>query len=148
MIPDFESVLADERRRDAVRRSLAAREAERFRGVCWSGLGPGPAPPEASEDQLRAVAAARHACLKDWRASRRGRLMAAVSKAQQAAEQAHLASEAARAALARGDGSAHGSCRSAADVMEAQARALIAAARAARRALRPPPLEQDRHDAC
>jgi hypothetical protein len=147
MQSQLEGMVLDERRRDLVRRRLAAQEAERARGVSWSGLGPGPLPPPTSEALLREAAGRRFADLESWRRSRPGRLVSALSRAQRAAEQACLAAETARAALARADGSANACCSSAAEVMEAQGRTLLAAARAARRALRVRP-EQDRGDAC
>jgi hypothetical protein len=147
MPSELEAMVGEERRRDLVRRRLAAQDAERARGVSWSGLGPAPLPPPASEGQLREAAARRFAGLEAWRRSGPGRLVSAVSRAQRAAEQACLAAETARAALARADGSATAFCASAADVMETQGRSLLAAARAARRALRVLP-EQDCGDAC
>ena len=147
MQPDLDVMVMEERGRDLVRRRLAALEAHRARGVSWSGLGPGPVPPPTAEARLREAAARRFAGLEAWRRSAPGRLVSAVSRAQRAAEQACLAAETARAALSRADGSATACCSAAADIMEAQGRTLLAAARAARRALQIPP-EQDRGDAC
>jgi hypothetical protein len=147
MQSELEAMVGEERRRDLVRRRLAALEAERARGVAWSGLGPAPPPPPPSEAQLREAAVRKMASLEAWRRSGPGRLVSAVGRAQRAAEQACLAAETARAALARADGSANACCSSAAEVMELQGRTLLAAARAARRALRIPP-EQDRGDTC
>jgi hypothetical protein len=132
----IETAVAQERSLDAVARRSAEQQHERERGVRWSGCGPDPVPGPRSEAQLREAAAARLARLQAWRASAKGRLSAAVSQAQRAAERAHAAADAALGALARGETSFSRSCRDAADVIEAQGRDLIATACATREALR------------
>jgi hypothetical protein len=134
MSGDRRTLLDDERRRDDVAFEAWRREAARHRGVCWSGLALQPSPAR-SEDQLQAAAAVRLAKLQAWRATAAGRFLAAVSRAQQAAEAAHIAAESARAAVARGLERPTPNCRGVADTLEAQGRALLAAARAARCAL-------------
>jgi len=136
MPPEIDAVIARERRLDAVARRCAEQQFERERGVRWSGCGPDPAPSSRSEAQLRDAAAASLAGIQAWRSSANGRLSAAISQAQRAAERAHAAAGAAYGALTRGDGASSGRCRDAADAFEAQGRDLIAAAHAAREALR------------
>jgi hypothetical protein len=131
---DWRDLLDDERRRDIVSVEAWRQEAARHRGVCWSGLALLPTPAR-SEDQIQAVATARLERLRAWRASASGRFLVAVSRAQQAAEAAHIAAESARAAVARGLERPTPNCRGVADTLEAQGRALLAAARAARCAL-------------
>lgn len=135
MTSDFHHTLAHERRADVASRRLAELEQERARGVRWSGCSPAPLPPPRSEQDLYEAAAAKSASLQDWRASDQGRLSAAVTQAQRAAEAAHLAAEMARAALARGGDTVIRRCREAADVLEIRGRDLIAAAQAARSVL-------------
>jgi len=136
MPPEIEASVAQERRLDVATRRSAEQQYERERGVRWSGCGPDPVPSPRSETQIRAAAAARLAGLRAWRSSTKGRLSAAISQAQRAAERAHAVAGAAYGALAREDGGASARCRDAADAIEAQGRDLIAAARAAREALR------------
>jgi hypothetical protein len=131
---DLSSFIAQELAFDGVRAEAHARDASRGRGVTWSGLGPEPWRARSAA-QVEASARARLACLQAWRASAAGRFLAAVANAQHAAEMAHVAGEAARAAIARGMDPGASSCRQAADALEAEGRALLAAARAARRAL-------------
>jgi hypothetical protein len=128
------NLLDDERRRDLADERAWRREAARNRGVCWSGPPLEPPRPRSEEDRVTA-ARTRHQALQDWRASPAGRYLAAVSRAQQAAEAAHLAGESARAAVARGFPSSASSCHGAAEALEAQGLAIVAAARAARDAL-------------
>jgi hypothetical protein len=142
MSSDFERALSEERRKDALGHRFTELERERARGVRWAGCGPAPLPQPRSEQDLAAAAAVRCASLRDWRASDQGRLSLAVSRAQRAAEQAHLAAESARAALARSDESVGMRCREAADELETRGRDLIAAAQAARQALHHVPAER------
>ncbi|WP_331537790.1 hypothetical protein [Phenylobacterium sp.] len=147
---DWLDLLDDERRRDATGVRAWRQEVDRHRGVCWSGLALQP-PRTRSEDQLEAAAQARLRKLQAWRASATGRFLAAVSRAQQAAEAAHFAGESARAAVSRDFEGSASVCRGAADMFDAQGRALLAAARAARRALRihgEGEAEQEPHGAC
>jgi hypothetical protein len=88
-----------------------------------------------SASRLQTDAAARLGALQAWRDSIRGRFLAAVAKAQRAAADAHLAGETARSAVARGSDGEAGHCAAAARSLESQGRALLAAARAARRVL-------------
>ena len=132
--PDLPSFITQELAFEGARVDAHAREAARSRGVAWSGLGPEPWRPRSAA-QVEASARARLERLQAWRASAAGRFLAAVASAQRAAETAHVAGEAARAAVARGMDHGANSCRQAADALEAEGRALLAAARAARRAL-------------
>jgi hypothetical protein len=79
---------------DAARTLARRREAERGSGVRWSGLA-ADAFARRTPDGLRRDAAQRFADLQAWRASRCGRLLAAMARAERAAE-------AVRACVARG----------------------------------------------
>jgi hypothetical protein len=100
MDPELDRLIALEQAAEQVRACAHDVEAERQRGVAWSGLGPDPirlrdAPAIAAE------AARRLGALQRWRASSPGRLTAALARAQHAAQAVHAAAEAARAALSR-----------------------------------------------
>jgi hypothetical protein len=115
--------------------------------VTWSALGPDPWRPRP-DAAIKAAAQAQLQRLRSWRTSASGRFLAAVAEGQRAAERAHLAGETARAAVASGTEHAAAQCSAAAEALESEGRALILAARAARRALgrRPgpaPALEND-----
>jgi hypothetical protein len=79
---------------DAARTLAHRREAERGSGVRWSGLA-ADAFARRTPDGLRRDAAQRFADLQAWRASRCGRLLAAMAQAERAVE-------AVRACVARG----------------------------------------------
>jgi hypothetical protein len=130
MAKTWSDLLDDERRRDAAGALAWRREAERNRGVCWSGPALQPAPRRSSEE-IESAARARAQVQQAWRTSPAGRFLAAVGNAQQAAEAAHLAGESGRAAVARGFEASAAGCRRAAEALEAQAHALLSAARAA-----------------
>jgi len=95
---EFDRLLASERRAEQVRREAHRRDADRGRGVAWSGLRPDVFTARA-DDALMAEAARRLAALETWRASRDGRLLAILVEAQRAAESL-------RAVLARAAGEA------------------------------------------
>lgn len=103
--------------------------------MTWSALGPDPWRPRP-DAAINDAAQARLQRLRSWRASASGRFLAAVADGQRAAERAHLAGETARATVAA-SGAEHAAaqCRAAAEALESEGRALILAARAARRAL-------------
>jgi hypothetical protein len=125
MTAEFERLRAVESRAEAVRAAAHAREAARQRGVSWSGLGPGPFR-RRSPGEINTAAQAMASALEAWRASRRGRLNAALARVQALARAAHAAAEQAQAALAR---DADGPCPLA--DLAAHATALLAAAREA-----------------
>lgn len=128
------TLLAEEIARDQVRAATQANETARSRGVAWSGLGPDRWVPR-SRARLEADAAGRLTELRAWRKSATGRFLTAVARAQRAAAAAHLAGETARDALARDFDAELDRCLAAARRLEAEGRALVAAAHAARRAL-------------
>lgn len=125
MATEFEHLRAAEHRAEAVRAAAHAREAARQRGVAWSGLGPGPFR-RRSPAEINTAAQAMAAALDSWRASRRGRLNAALARVQALARAAHAAADQAQAALAR---DADAPCPLA--ELTAHASALLAAAREA-----------------
>jgi hypothetical protein len=90
--------------------------------VAWSGLGPGPFR-RRSPGEINTAALAMAAALEAWRASRRGRLNAALTRVQTLARAAHAAADQAQAALAR---DADGPCPLA--ELTVHAAALLAAA--------------------
>ncbi|MET0271674.1 MAG: hypothetical protein ABW360_01655 [Phenylobacterium sp.] len=104
---------------------LHGREAARQHGVAWSGLGPDPHRPRDAQ-ALAADAARRLAARRAWSESPCGRLTAALAEIQRAAQAAHAAAEAARAALSR-DPERHPGLAE----LQAEARALHIAVRAA-----------------
>jgi hypothetical protein len=128
---DLEHFLAQERREDAERVQRHDREACRQRGVAWSALGPEPFASRSPQAQRRA-ALHRLQAYRQWRSSSAGRLLRALSEAQQAAERAHALAETARAAVARNDGRV-----SVPLDLERHALALLAAVRRARCATDP-----------
>ena len=136
--PDHSSsvsaILAVERRREAVRAAAHAREARRYEGVAWSGFAPEAYRPRTAA-ALETAAAAILARRKAWREGTPGRILSAVAMAQSAAESAHAAGEAIRAALSRDAERELDRCAQMMAAMEAQGLALLAAARAAREAL-------------
>jgi hypothetical protein len=125
MSAEFERLRAAEHRAETVRAAAHAREAGRQRGVAWSGLGPEPYR-RRSPGEITTAATAMAAALTAWRASRRGRLNAALVRVQALAKAAHAAADQAQAALAR---DADGPCPLA--ELNAHATALLAAAREA-----------------
>ena len=133
-IPDLSALTALERARDRLWSSAHHLEQDRCGGVCWSGMGPDPWRPR-DETRIRADAALRLQRLEAWRASADGRLLACVSDCQRAAQAAYLAAESARAAISRGLSHNAAHCDAEVAAIAAQGRALLAAARAARRAL-------------
>lgn len=131
---EFDRLLACEVARDQVWASARQSEAERARGVCWSGVGPDPWT-RRSEAELADAARARRARLSAWRTSAEGRFLTALAHAEDAVQAAHQSVENGRAAVSRGLDHGRAVCDAAADVLEANGRALLAAALAARRAL-------------
>ncbi|MDP3854370.1 hypothetical protein [Phenylobacterium sp.] len=131
--PEFAAWLAAEIQAEQWRQARADRAAARHRGVCWSGLGQGPYEPQGAE-ALLAEARAKFARRRAWRDSPAGGFMRAVTESQVAACAAHEAAEQARAACSRDANGEAGACAAAASELEAQARALLASAKAARRA--------------
>jgi hypothetical protein len=83
-----------ERRAETQRAAIHERETRRSAGVAWSGLAPDPFQPRSVAAMAR-DAAERLARLQHWRASRSGRLLAAMAAAERAVE-------AIRAGVARG----------------------------------------------
>lgn len=132
---DLSRLIALERSIDTAHVAARNREAARHGGVAWSGFSPPPASPRAP-DALAAEAREKLARLETWRASRGGRILAAVAEGQRAAAAAHAAGEAARAALSRSRPDLLQSCVAAADEMAASARAACRAARRAQRIVR------------
>ena len=132
---ELERLVAEEHAHEVTRRDVHRRGARRYNGVAWSGMAPDPWP-ERSREKLQSDAAARLAELVAWRASAEGRLIAAVTAAQQAASRAHTAGDAVRAAVNRNFESERDVCVAAAAAVEREGRRLVTAARAARRALR------------
>jgi hypothetical protein len=126
-------MLQAELAREAVRAVAHAREAARYSGVSWSGFAPSPYEPRSVE-ALEAAAKVAEARRKAWRASPAGKVLSAVSAAQAAAEAAHRAAEDVRAAQNRDGQGDVARRKTAAAEVEAQARALLAAARALRQA--------------
>jgi hypothetical protein len=125
MTAEFERLRAAEARAETVRAAIHLRETVRQRGVAWSGLGPEPFR-RRSPGEINTAAMAMAAALEAWRASRRGRLNAALARVQALARAAHAAAEQAQAALAR---DADGPCPL--SELSVHATALLAAAREA-----------------
>jgi hypothetical protein len=100
MDPELDRLTAFEQTAEQVRARAHDVEADRQRGVAWSGLGPDPFRPRDAP-ALAAEAARRLAALQLWRASSSGRVTAALARTQHAAQAVHAAAEAARAALSR-----------------------------------------------
>ncbi|RAK60855.1 hypothetical protein DJ021_14070 [Phenylobacterium hankyongense] len=133
MTKDFElqSLVAAARAEAACRARTAAREADRYRGVAWSGLGPD----TIQEPSPEAVAVVRLDALHRWRASRPGRLLAALAEAQRAAAEIHAAADRARASVSRGLDAEAARCAAAVHALQSKAQALLAAARQAAAAM-------------
>jgi len=97
-----------EKAAEAARTLAHRREAKRSSGVSWSGLAPDAFPGRNCEALAR-DAAQRLADLEAWRASRSGRLLAAMARAERAVEAIRacvargLAANDARCGLAIGD---------------------------------------------
>lgn len=92
--PEFARLLEAETAAEAARLSAHRREVRQRAGASWSGLGPDlfvSREPAA----LRSAAMERLADLRDWRSTRRGRLLAAMAEAERAVE-------AVRGSVARG----------------------------------------------
>jgi hypothetical protein len=108
MIPDADRLRHAEEAADAARALAHAREAARHAGVVWSGLTPEPFRHRTPEALARDMAF-RLAAMRDWRASRTGRLLAAMTEAERAVEAVRacaargLAANDARCGLALGD---------------------------------------------
>jgi hypothetical protein len=105
---DRPRLLRAEQAADAARALAGRREAERAAGVAWSGLAPEPFPVRDAAALAR-DAEIRRAALEAWRASRPGRLLAAMVQAERAVETVRtcvargLAVSDARCGLALGD---------------------------------------------
>jgi hypothetical protein len=125
MDSELDRLIALEQAAEQVRARVHSLEADRQRGVAWSGLGPEPLHPRDAP-AIAAEAARRLAALQRWRNSSPGRVTAALAKVQHAAQSIHLAAEAARAALSR-DPHSHPQLED----LQAQALALQVAARQA-----------------
>ncbi|ODT64572.1 MAG: hypothetical protein ABS77_00055 [Phenylobacterium sp. SCN 69-14] len=130
--PELAPFLAAEIEAEAARRRLAHSDFTRHQGVCWSGLAPEP-PAPVSLAELHARARNRQLRQAQWRAGADGALLTAVAECQAAARQAYQISERIRAGLARGEGHAW-RAQAIAD-LHRSARAALAGARRARRAL-------------
>ncbi|MFN3513905.1 MAG: hypothetical protein ACK41C_12710 [Phenylobacterium sp.] len=137
--PDMqlETLVAAERRREAVRVELHAQEAARHRGVAWAACSPGPmrAPSEAA---IRARAADALEFRRAWAASPRGLFSKALTDCETALEQALAACDRGRAAAARDFAAEFQTCVEAAADLENLARQLATCALAARGALNAP----------
>lgn len=131
---ELERLIAAETDAEAVRLTLAQRELSRGRGVAWSGMSSTPAA-ETPPDMLHARARTRLAARQAWRASADGGFVIAVAHCQAAARQAFTTAERARAGVAREEAAEWR--RQVLDELAAQARALAAGVRQARRALAP-----------
>lgn len=123
--------LRQERTQEAVRERIRRREAARYEGVAWSGLAPARLAPCLVDDS---EAAGRLKARVAFRNSPRGRVLAAIVRAQRAAEAAYAAGESLREALARQSDGALPGCSDAADTIERQALEILAAARQVRAA--------------
>jgi hypothetical protein len=117
-------------RREAVRSEGGGQTSPR--GVAWSALGVERWAPRPS-GVLKAEAASDLEARRAWRASREGRLLKAIAEAQRAAQVAHAVGERARASLNRDP---QHDVQALVDGLAGEARALMAAVRAARRVLR------------
>ena len=129
--PDFWAALALESGTESARARWSLEEANRGRGVCWSGLGPDPYAP-CSPEELQDRARRRIEIARAWRATAHGGFLQAVAEAQRAAETAHAAAESARAASSRDFAAEASRCALRAREMEQCGRRLVAAARRAR----------------
>jgi hypothetical protein len=122
MADELEHLRAAEHRAEAARAAAHDREATRQHGVSWSGLGAEPFR-RRSPGEINTAALGMAAALSAWRASRRGRLNAALVRVQTLARAAHAAADEAQAALARDP---EACCPLAA--LQAHAKALLTAA--------------------
>ena len=94
MIPDPDRLRQAEEAADTARAEAHRREAARHAGVAWSGLAPEPF--RGRSPEIRARDAVTHlAALERWRQSSPGRVLAAMTQAEQAVERI-------RACVARG----------------------------------------------
>jgi hypothetical protein len=93
----LETLVAAERRREAVRVELHAQDAARHRGVAWAACSPGPMRPP-SEAAIRARAADALEFRRAWAASPRGLFSKALTDCETALEQALAACDRGRAA--------------------------------------------------
>src|SRR5687767_9989541 len=91
---ELDRTLSAEREIEAQRASAYQMEAGRCSGVAWSGLSPDPFVPRGPAAVAR-DAERRVQSLRRWKASRAGRLIAAMAEAEQAVE-------AVRACVSRG----------------------------------------------
>ncbi|CAN7283763.1 hypothetical protein LJR164_001401 [Phenylobacterium sp. LjRoot164] len=131
---ELENLIVAEAAAEAARMTLARRELFRARGVAWSGMTPD-APAACPPATLRARAQARLTARQAWRASSDGGFVAAIAFSQTAAREAFTTAERARAGAARGETTEWR--LQVLDELSAQARALAAGVRQARRALAP-----------
>jgi hypothetical protein len=136
---EIRELIARARRLDDIRAGIQAREAARCGGVAWSGLGPEPVRQRSPEAFVRCATAMRDA-LTAWRASRAGRLNAALARIQALARAVHTAAAETQASLARDP---DGPCPAVRDLV-ADARALALAADAAMDAAGAAPLSGSR----
>ena len=134
--PEFREAFNLELQAERVRAACHAAEAARSRGVAWSGFAPDPRPTRPIQ-AIADAALARVTAGKAWLASPQGAFISALAEGQRAAAEAHNAAEAARAAASRNFLLEASHCRRAVTAMEAHGRRLVAAARRARRAIRP-----------
>ncbi|WP_312165728.1 hypothetical protein [Phenylobacterium sp.] len=127
---EIHRLIAAETAAEATLLELQGRELGRHRGVSWSGMAAEPQPrsPEAIEARAQARLALRDA----WRRSSEGAFISAVADCQAAARAAFTTAERARAGAARGE-PAEWRLQVLED-LAAQARALAAGLRQARRA--------------
>ncbi|MBP6877509.1 MAG: hypothetical protein KBC34_05780 [Phenylobacterium sp.] len=131
---ELDRLIVAEAAAEAARTTLAQRELNRCRGVSWSAMAPEPrVPPPAAA--LQARARARLAAREAWRAGAEGGFITGLSDCQAAAREAFATAERARAGASRGE-PADWRLKML-DELAAQARALAAGVRQARRALAP-----------
>jgi len=119
---------------ERARLAAGAREAERHRGVCWSGLAPGSLAPRAEAD-LAAAARASLAEARDWSTTPQGAFLTAVAAAQKALLDAQACAETARAGAARSLAQERALCERSLGDLRRHSKTLFRSLRAARRAL-------------
>jgi hypothetical protein len=132
---ELSGLIALEQSIDRAHVAAWAREAQRARGVAWSGFGPA-RPEERTPQALAAAAAGKLASRRAWRMSSTGQLLAAVAETQRAAAAAHSAGDQIRAAIARSEETSAAACLAAALELSQLTHAACRSARRARRAAR------------
>ncbi|MBA4013938.1 MAG: hypothetical protein C0481_18915 [Phenylobacterium sp.] len=129
---ELDRLIEAETKAEAARATFARRELARCRGVSWSGMAPEPAAP-CPPATLQARGQARLAAREAWRAGADGAFISNLADCQAAARQAFTTAERARAGASRGEPVDWR--LQVLDELAAQARAIAAGVRRARRAL-------------